>query len=576
MKIEKHWGISLLAILAIGPGLMLNTALNSIHEILQKNFNNQSYISITPVLIGIISFAFFIPFGPILRHKLGERRTYVLSMCMFLIGAIISVTSTSFLGMGIGRFLQGIGTGLTLMMMIPMLVLSFPISKRNLALVILIGGFYGSSVTGIFLGMLVNCYGHWKWLFYVAIAFSLLGICLSYKFLTNNHSKQQQKNHLPFDIIGLTLMFIFTAFIAFTLLNLQKTGWTSTYVWIGIVGSIIFLCFLFIAEWHIKNPLIPFRLVIFPKPALAILIAIIGNISMSLSLLSLQGLLKESSNFSKGDISLIYIGLFIGIAIAAVLSTILYDKVGPGVLGIIGAIIIMGVNLQWIYSEGNVPAFLFVSSFVALIAGVGLTVAAGLMGAALGGPLPDLVPRMVTVQFIRVIISAMIPVSSSVILEKMYKDNLIKVSEGEQVASKENFTQSLHLKSEIITYHTFSSFSCLLSFLVLCLSLLMFLTGKGHKLAHKPHDKPEGEKESPNEKSNDKKLRELDNHPSFEDSPKQSFFGVSENLSPGIIGDIEYRRTLKKFQQVKKCSDKTLYMGDQEYRKALKRFKNIE
>ncbi|MEI2444050.1 MFS transporter, partial [Priestia megaterium] len=98
MKIEKHWGISLLAVLAIGPGLMLNTSLNSIREILQQTFNDQSYISITPVLIGVISFAFCIPFGPILRHRIGERRTYVLSMCLFLIGAIVSIASNSFLG----------------------------------------------------------------------------------------------------------------------------------------------------------------------------------------------------------------------------------------------------------------------------------------------------------------------------------------------------------------------------------------------------------------------------------------------------------------------------------------------
>ena len=106
-------------------------------------------------------------------------------------------------------------------------------------------------------------------------------------------------------------MFMVTAFITFTLLNLQKSGWASTYVWIGIVGSIIFM-FLFIAEWHIKNPLIPFRLVASRKPALAILIAVIGNISMSLTLLSLQGLLKSESGFDKGEMSLIYIGLLPG------------------------------------------------------------------------------------------------------------------------------------------------------------------------------------------------------------------------------------------------------------------------
>ncbi|WP_336881283.1 MFS transporter [Priestia koreensis] len=565
MKIEKHWGISLLAVLAIGPGLMLNTALNSIREILQRSFDNQSYTSITPVLIGVMSFAFCIPFGPILRHKIGERRTYVLSMCLFVIGALISMISNSFLTMGIGRVLQGVGTGLTLMMMIPMLVLSFPIHKRNLALLVLIGGFYGSGVTGVFLGMLVNSYGHWKWLFYLALILSLLGIGFSYKFLSNDHAKPHEKNPLPFDIVGLTFMFIFTGFITFTLLNLQKSGWNSAYVWVGIVGSILFLYLLFIAELHSKNPLISFGLIVSPKPFLAILIAIVGNISMILTLLSLQGLLKSESLFDGGQISLIYIGLFAGIIIAAILSTLLYDKVGPGVLGIIGAIIIMVVNIQWMYLDGDAPAILFVISFIASIAGVGFTVAAGLMGAALGGPLPSLIPRMVTVQFLRVIASAIIPLSVSIIFRKVYEDHLTQASIEVKVASKEHFIQSLHIKSEMMTSHTFSGFSCLCGLLVLVLSIFMFLTGKGHKLAHKPHHK-----EQHKEKQSEEKIQV---ETSASVSPPQC---VSNKSFPNpVIGDSEFRKALKAFSQANYAPKEMLHMGDQEFRNALKKMKDI-
>lgn len=41
--------------------------------------------------------------------------------------------------MAAGRFLQGAATGVMLMIMIPMLVLSFPIERRNYALLVLIG-----------------------------------------------------------------------------------------------------------------------------------------------------------------------------------------------------------------------------------------------------------------------------------------------------------------------------------------------------------------------------------------------------------------------------------------------------
>jgi len=91
----------------------------------------------------------------------------------------------------------------------------------------------------------------------------------------------------------------------------------------------------------------------------------------------------------------------------------------------------------------------------------------------------------------------------------------------------------------------------------------MFLTGKGHKLAHKPHDK-----ETHKEKQSTEELPNKKATPVVERSSK-------EVISNRVIGDSEYRAALKKFGQSKPSADKMLHMRDQEYRKALKRMKDI-
>lgn len=54
-------------------------------------------------------------------------------------------------------------------------------------------------------------------------------------------------------------------------------------------------------------------------------------------------------------------------------------------LGIIGGLILVFVNFQWLHMQDRSSLYMFAALFIMLVAGTGLTVAAGLMGAAMGG-----------------------------------------------------------------------------------------------------------------------------------------------------------------------------------------------
>ncbi|UOY87672.1 MFS transporter [Bacillus glycinifermentans] len=514
MKISKHWGISLLAVLSIGPGLMMNSAVTSAQRLVQQTFHAEANAALIPFVVGAVAFGLFVPFGPFLRHRIGALRTYVASMCLFILGALICGASPNLLWMTIGRMLQGIGTGTVLMMMIPMLVLSFPISIRNFALFVLVGGLFGFAILGTFFGAISSVSGHWRWLCYAAGACSFSGIVLSRIFLQNEHSAE---NRHPFDVIGFILSGIVSALTVLTFIGFLKRGLSSPYVWESAGASLLLFVILFTTQCCMKKPFLPFKLMLRPKPILGLLVIVSGYMCMVFSLSPLQGMLKDNG-ISHHDFLLFYLFFICGVGISALLSALLYDKLGPGVIGILGSICIMAAVLQGLLLGNHVPLYMYACNFMILMAGVGFTVASGLMGAALGGPLPDLVQRMVAVQFIRLFAYAWIPIIASFALKKDMAYHLMNTGKTEA--------------ARMMTYHDFFFISFILSLLILCFSFGMALTGKGHKLAHKP------------------------NH-------HKKHTGVSQHL-PRRVHD----RTLGQFKLISRK------MSDHEFRRALKQFQN--
>ncbi|MCI3986988.1 MFS transporter [Bacillus vallismortis] len=479
MKTKRYWVISLLAILAVGPGLMSNTALSSVQGLVQKTVGTSDFTAVNPILIGNMAFALFVPAGPLLRKKFGARPIYLASLPVFILGSLLFALSSNIAWMAAGRFLQGAATGVMLMIMIPMLVLSFPIDRRNYALLVLIGGFYGSVITGTILGTIATSFEHWRWLFYIFGALSLIGVAVSYFFLHDEHHGSAEQEQ-PVDGAGIILSVGLAAASAITFIFLQKWGLSSGYVWIGFGVALCLLLVLLIVEYKVKNPFISIKLMLLPKPVLGLLIIAAGTITVAVSLSAFQGLLRQMYDISQGQLILLNLTLLIGVAIAAILSTLFYDKVGPGMLGIIGALLLVLVNFQWLHMQGQSSLYMYAVLFIMLAAGTGLTVAAGLMGAAMGGPLPDLVKRMTAVQFLRLFVYMGVPILIG------------------SFTKKDAARQSGSMQDSMMTaYHDLFFISFVLSVLLVCLSFCMNATGMGHKLAHKPHDNAKTAPEKP-------------------------------------------------------------------------------
>ncbi|WDL96798.1 hypothetical protein [Alicyclobacillus sp. ALC3] len=144
------------------------------------------------------------------------------------------------------------------------------------------------------------------------------------------------------------------------------------------------------------------------KPSIGTMMAVLSNISMILALAMLSVVLRSVEAFSDGAITSFYLSLLLGVVLSAVLMTVFHDRVGPGVLGIAGSLCLMYVSYQWLSVEQGTTLWSLGWRLVILGTGGGLTMASGLVGAALGGPMSQLPKTMTAVQFVRLLIFMMI------------------------------------------------------------------------------------------------------------------------------------------------------------------------
>lgn len=107
MKTKHYWVISLLAVLAVGPGLMSNTALSSVQGLVQKTVGTSDFTSVNPILIGNMAFALLVPAGPLLRKKFGARPIYLASLPVFILGSLLSHFPAILHGWRQGAFYRG-------------------------------------------------------------------------------------------------------------------------------------------------------------------------------------------------------------------------------------------------------------------------------------------------------------------------------------------------------------------------------------------------------------------------------------------------------------------------------------
>lgn len=186
----------------------------------------------------------------------GEVRMIVGGFMIFGVGLVMSAIAVGGPLLISGRAIQGIGIGISAPATLSIVVNSFPLRQRGLAV-----GVWGfAHGFGLLLGPLFAAWmmdvATWRWVFWVAVPLTALVIGIT---LAATRGYRSVLAGGSYDWIGLLLGATGITLLTYGLQN-SSASWTAVGTWGAIVAGIALLAIFGVVETKITHPLVDFRL----------------------------------------------------------------------------------------------------------------------------------------------------------------------------------------------------------------------------------------------------------------------------------------------------------------------------
>jgi MFS family permease len=516
VAVPQYLIISILTIFAIGSQYFSNLSYILNQGIIQNGLGLGSNHLLLPSTLSNLAFALGVPFGPVLTRKFGLRRNYLLFIFIFLCGSIISAISSGLVILIAGRVIQGLSAGMLFLTILPLSLRSFPNAIRNTFLFMVITGLFGASAIGALFGSISLRTDAWRWLFVLNIIASLSCFVIGFFGLSKN--EEHTHDHSPVDKTGVFLLSLLMIVLGFPLCNLLEKGFTSLYVWpFLVVGFILLILFIYV-DLKADTPLVPFSTLKAAKPISGTVMAVASHVSLIVAIAGINGFLRNNMNLPFLYLSHFYFWFFVGILFTAIFKTLFYDKLGAGILGIIGSLVVIYVSLKWRVIGPDATLLSLYFQVACLGAGISMTLVSGALGTALAGDLHKASMRSVTLHSIRNFVGAIaspiigwflttqnaqnyedirghVDPNSPEFKWEMTKwihafmDNHFSLADAKSKAAYQLVASSK--KSAVLgAYHDLFTILLVLSIIMLVGSIGKTLTGKGSSLVQKQIRKP--------------------------------------------------------------------------------------
>jgi len=208
----------------------------------------------------LVSLAVFIPISGWMADRFGARTVFRTAIGVFMLGSILCGISHTLAEFVAARFFQGMGGA----MMVPVgrLVILRTVSKADLvkALSYLTIPALMGPVIGPPLGGFITTYFHWRWIFFINIPISILGIYLANRYIQN----LREERSVPLDWIGFVLSAVGCSCLMFGLASAGRHLVNSDVSLICLaIGATALLGYVWHA-FHCEHPLLNLRLLSIP------------------------------------------------------------------------------------------------------------------------------------------------------------------------------------------------------------------------------------------------------------------------------------------------------------------------
>jgi len=227
----------------------------------------------------------------------------------------------------------------------------FPVEKRGAAMGLIgLAMIFAPAVGPTLSGYIVEHYS-WRILFYIVLPFGILDIILAVAMLKNVTKLTYPK----LDYLGIVLSTFGFGGILYGFSEAGNDGWISSTVVISLLIGIVTL-FLFIwRQFAVKTPMLEMRVFKYNMFSVAALVNVVITMAMFAAMILLPIYLQNIRGFTPLQSGLLLLPGAILMGIMSPITGIIFDKIGPRLLAIVGLAITVLTTYEFAKLTDSTP-----------------------------------------------------------------------------------------------------------------------------------------------------------------------------------------------------------------------------
>jgi DHA2 family multidrug resistance protein len=207
----------------------------------------------------LVSNAIILPMTGWLGNFFGRRRLLLLCVLLFTAASVLCGMAASLGFLIVARIIQGLGGGAMVPIAQAILLESFPVSKRGVAMAAFSMGIIVAPILGPTLGGWITDNYSWRWIFYINVPVGILAFLMAEELIEDPPYIRRNK-HASVDFAGFALLAIWLATLQIVLDKGQEEDWFAS-KWICWLSGISVGSFLAMLVWEFRaaHPVVDLR-----------------------------------------------------------------------------------------------------------------------------------------------------------------------------------------------------------------------------------------------------------------------------------------------------------------------------
>ncbi len=233
---------------------VVNVSLDHIRGSLSAGLDESTWV-ITSYLV---SNAIIIPITGWLSRFIGRKRYLILSIGVFTASSFLCGSAWSLQSLVFFRVLQGMGGGALQPLSQAILLETFPIRQRGMAMAIFGVGVMFGPIVGPLLGGWITDTWSWHWIFFINVPIGIISILMVMLFIAD--PPYMERMRMRIDYWGLFLLAIGIGCLQIVLDQGQRADWFSsqTIIYLSFIAVSCLILFVMV-EFFSENPVVNLR-----------------------------------------------------------------------------------------------------------------------------------------------------------------------------------------------------------------------------------------------------------------------------------------------------------------------------